>query len=667
MSALDGDRQVWSQAAMQAFCKPHLRFETPTAHYRQSENAAVVMLPAEDSEFEVAVAPRPPDRWVPKVARNRAVLPPGLPVGDYVFKARWRPPSGEGWSAWTPLKFTVHPDDADLAELRRREHRLSLMVEQGVGGAITVTDPNASPPACPDDGGIRWFATPCYEGATMLLNEEEDFYRDPLAYYLDCIDRLIAQRVQFVTWHDLLDDKSAPTEKRVLLQFDIDGGPKSMHRLYVHLRARGVRGSIMVHRRGHYWYSQDIYDVGIDWIREAESSGWTIGFHNNALSQSVGERERVSRNDLGQAERVFEKDVADLRRYFDIRTFTHHGGNITNNLIHAPGNLAIVGVDRQNAPRLWSNVASMFSDGGFVARPCSLRRKVEALGPGLHFFRNHPFKYANYEPPVDVPPRNPRDWTKADLVDDAATRQWVAAELVKERQWLGQRRKTRAPMRLSSLRLETPISGCFHPYRELEARVEALRSTRRESFLRQYPWAPGDPRVFWWRMLHAWAANGDVLNVGALPPDQKAEIASFLPEARLMDMDVDASREPNYHCDVVAAPAALDGCFDRVLLFGLPYFARPSEAVAACARLVKPGGIGLFGFAADTNPARGSIWHPHNRHTWSKKREPLTDLGLKGNLWAFDEEGLGDLFESWDHVQFEFMNHYWFAVACRNV
>jgi hypothetical protein len=71
----------------------------------------------------------------------------------------------------------------------------------------------------------------------------------------------------------------------------------------------------------------------------------------------------------------------------------------------------------------------------------------------------------------------------------------------------------------------------------------------------------------------------------------------------------------------------------------------------------------LFGFAADTNPARGSLWHPANRHLWRQDKEPLQDLGLKGNLWAFDRDGALDLFEPWDQFRLEFMNHYWFVVA----
>jgi hypothetical protein len=166
-------------------------------------------------------------------------------------------------------------------------------------------------------------------------------------------------------------------------------------------------------------------------------------------------------------------------------------------------------------------------------------------------------------------------------------------------------------------------------------------------------------------MLDAWVPKtGTVLNVGSLPPDQKSEINAFLASSVIVsDLDIDADRHPTFLADVTEAPEALDCYFDAILLFGLPYFAAPSRAIAATYRLAKPGGIGLFGFAADTNPTRGSLWHPRDRHLWRQQREPLGNLGLKGNLWAFDDEGLPELFKSWDEVQFEFMNHYWFAVA----
>jgi hypothetical protein len=166
-------------------------------------------------------------------------------------------------------------------------------------------------------------------------------------------------------------------------------------------------------------------------------------------------------------------------------------------------------------------------------------------------------------------------------------------------------------------------------------------------------------------MLEAWAPqSGEMLNVGALPPDQKDEHDKFLSsDVVVRDVDIDSARLPDFCFDICDAPESLNGRFAGTMLFGLPYFASPSLAVAACERFTMPGGVGLFGFVADTHPSRGSLWHPKSRHLWRKEKEPLTDIGLKGNLWAFDQAALPELFQSWVKFKAEFMGHYWFVVA----
>jgi hypothetical protein len=375
--------------------------------------------------------------------------------------------------------------------------------------------------------------------------------------------------------------------------------------------------------------------------------------------------QNVSKATLDQAREYFCRDVKELRQYFNIRTFTHHGGNIYNLKVKPPDELDVIGVDRTESPALWKPIRSMFSDGGFVSRPSTFRRKVEDLTPGLHFFRNHPFKYGNYTAPVDVPPRFAKDFPRAGLPQDNIIHEWREHELNKEMKWIRQRQASRSSVRLSYLRLEKPISGRFKPFFQVEARVIALRQRRRSTFLRLYPWVEGDPRVFWWRMLDAWTpTSGMLLNVGALPPDQKDEHTAFLSAGVLVkDVDIDPARLPDYVFDISDAPDSLNNSFSGIMLFGLPYFASPSKAVAACARLTAPGGTGLFGFVADTHPARGSLWHPGKRHLWRRGKEPLKKIGLKENLWSFDETGLPDLFLSWSQIHFEFMGHYWFVVA----
>jgi hypothetical protein len=663
---------------------PHLEFELPTSHYHQTESIPVVMLPAQGGRFEVQLAPASSDADYEQFPEgNRVIVKPGLSPGKYFLKARWRDDGAaqSQWSNWSPpLHFSVHPADADLSTLWETDHRLSLMLEKSPGGAITLIDPEAEPPASVGLAAPHWFAAPVYEGRTPLVNEEPEYYQDPLAYYFSCIDQLIASGARFVTWHDLLEGRYNQAPLEILLQFDVDGGPKSMRRLYEGLIARNVRATIMLHYRGHHWYPYELEDAGIEWIKEAESAGWAIGYHNNALSQVMADNPREpDASDLQKARDIFERDVRALREYFNVRTYTHHGGNVYNLKVDSPPGLNITGVDRANSPELWKSIKSMFSDGGFVSRPCTLKQKVHTLHStstvstsstsstsNIHFLRNHPFKYGNYTPPADALPRFTKDFPKAGLdANDSSVLDLRSQELVKERRWLQQRQKTRTTQRLAYLRLEKPISSRFKPYTEVQARVEELRKRRRASFLRLYPWAQGDPRVFWWRMLDAWAPKGgELLNVGALPPDQKDEHDRFLsPDVVVKDVDIDPGRSPDFTFDICNAPQSMNGRFSGVMLFGLPYFASPSMAVAACARLTRLGGVGVFGFVADTHPARGSVWHPSARHLWRKEKEPLENIGLKANLWAFDQDSLVDLFRSWKEYQFEFMGHYWFVVA----
>lgn len=625
---------------------PWVVFEAPTRHYRENEPVALVMLPAPGAEFEIDVAPNAPIR----VKGNRAVLPAGLRPGRHAIRARYR--QGGWFARWSKpspaLQLYIHPAAEDISALRERDHRLESMVERGVDGTITLTDPEAPPYGALRAREMKWFNTASFEGATKLLDEEEDYYTDPLRYYLDCIEELQRKGVGFVTWHDLLDGVALPAPTSVILQFDIDGGPRSMQRLCAALRERGVRATIMVHRRGHCWYPYEIEEAGIDWLRAAEAAGWAIGYHNNALSQCVGESAAIAYDEalMERGRAVFADDIQALRRHFDIRTFTHHGGNVYNHRLAAPP-VGVTGVDRALAPQLWRAVRSSFSDGGFVSRPGPLRHAVRALGPGLHFFRNHPFKYANYQAPHDVGPRGSS-----------------AAEVQKERRWLEQRQGTRATVRTSYPRLDTPVSERFRPWDQIRGAVSRLRARRSESFLKLYPSAEHDPRVFWWRMLDAWVPKrGEVLNVGALPPEQKDENTAFLgAEVAVREMDIDAARKPDFLGDVVEAPNDMNGRFAAVLLFGLPYFARPSAAVEACLRLTRPGGVALFGFGADTHPARGALWHRANRPVWRRGAEPLRDIGLKANLWSFDAAAVDELF-ALPGARKEFMGHYWFVVC----
>jgi len=650
---------------------------TPDSHYLEGEKIELQFLPARAGIYEIELKGIRGFKAINKFAsENHCLFKEGLPVGEYRARVRWIPPldteRAQAWSAWSiPTKFTVHPkrQRSRVEELRIYEHKLSLISDRDVRGVPTITDPWTFPPACPLDEEIRWFRMPCYEGSTVLLNEVADYYRDPMGYYLDCIQRLLDKGVVFFTWHDLLDGRIGSTERGVVLQFDVDGGPLSMERLARELMWLGVRATVMMHREAHDWYVYQIEELDLNYLKGAEKKGWAVGYHNN----SIGNVQRLERiGDYGpeilqEAQNRFRADVQILRREFNIRSFTHHGGNVLNLKTPVPDDLDLVCVDKPFNPDLWKIIRSAFSDGGFFSRPCSLREKVETLTTGIHFFRCHPVKYGNFTPPFDIPPLDPKDAVKRGYPDDMETARLIEKEVRKQNRWLYFRDKYRIKQRLNCSSPDKPISSGFEPFSVVRSRAEAFRNQRREHFLREYPWIEGDPRVFWWRMLETYGPkDGEVLNVGALPPQQCEETTAFLGHGiKVLEMDIDVNREPDLVCDITQAPEDQNGRFSGTFLFGLPYFHSPSLAIEACSRLTRPGGVGLFGMAAAyTHPFRGGLWKPETRPVWRKELEPLQNIGLKGLLWSFDQECIEALFVPWDNVQIEFFSHYWFVV-CR--
>lgn len=643
---------------------PHLEFELPTSNYTINEKIAVVMLPAQGGEFEVKLAPLPSNFvFDSKPQSNRLIIDKGLTPGNYFIKARWKEYGSDSWSPWSPpLRFAIYSEDSDLSGIREDDHRLDLMIERGVGGVITLIDPDATPPNQVRVKNSLWFATPVYEGATPLVNEELEYYQNPMSYYLDCIDFLRTKGVRFLTWHDLLKGNYGHSEIEIVLQFDIDGGPKSMYKLYQELVTREVKATIMTHYKGHSWYPYDLEDIGIDWIQEAENQGWAIGYHNNALSQVFDKCNNLELNEeiLNKAVDVFHEDVKKLRQYFNIMTYTHHGGNIYNLNINPSKELNIIGVDRAFSPILWKSITSMFSDGGFVSRPTSLKHKIQNLNSGLHFFRNHPFKYGNYTSIMDVPPRFLNDFKKINLSKNQKNLNWRDCELNKERQWLQQRQRSRSQIRLSYLRLDKPISYAFRSFHLIQSQVETFRRCYQPEFLNLYPWVKGDPYVFWWRMLDVWSPkSGKILNIGTLDSKKREEYATFISsntlirEIALTSISKDKHFLPEFYANSYG--------FTGTLLWGVVDMASPSWIVTTCAQATILGGIGLFVFLADTHPSYGSLWHPHISRLWSKVEE--NENKQQKILWSFNKKGVSELFEDWSKIKIEFMGHHWFIVA----
>ena len=457
--------------------------------------------------------------------------------------------SNELWKT-IPVEFQVLPKDTSphlIEGLRQQDHYKNTISHVSARSVRTLTDVWALPYNCPSDPGHRtWFPTAGYEGQTTLINEERGYYCDPLEYYANCLDLLIAKGVKFITWHDLIDGWEAePGQSAALIQFDIDGGPKSIRAVAQLFSEREIPATAMIHCSARHWYEYDLSAGDISFYQGLEEEGWSIGYHNNTLTTLVGRKGLSEYPDdlLEEAWGLFHSDVAELKQQLNIRTFTHHGGNVMN---YAMGESKIEGVqcvDNKFSPDLWKGIRSLFSDGGFEVRPMSLRENCDTIPEGVHFFRNHPMKYGNYslEEP-DAEPLGP----KIENYENSL-------ELEKQAAWMKDRFAGRKDQALSYDSIDKPLSRYFVRSERFDYNVKKYRSRRRESFLLDYPHPDGDPRVFWWKLLYSHAPKtGRLLNVGALPPDQKEEATAFLGEnVECMDIDIDAEREPDIVGDFV--------------------------------------------------------------------------------------------------------------------
>lgn len=559
------------------------------------------------------------------------------------------------------VRFVIHDECKDLTiidSLRSRDGYLSAISDVSMRGVRTLTDPWALPFNCPDNPVDRkWFPTPCFEGQTSLLNEECDYYVDPIRYYSRCIDRLIEQDVKFITWHDVLDGYTATRGAKVaLIQFDIDAGMQSMRALAEVLIARGVVATAMIHVSARFWYEYDLTKDDKDFFVSLEKDhSWAIGYHNNTLTNVVGYEALAEypAKVLAEASDVFREDVELLREDFQIRSFTHHGGNVMNLTMGEGPVDDVTCVDKAFSKELWGGVRRSYSDGGFQSRPTVLSEYVESMPEGISFFRNHPFKYGNYsldEP--DALPIEPRG-SESDRF------------LEKQERWLSSRFSARDDRALSYDSADKPLSDLFSRSERLEALIRRFRSKRRESFLLDYPHTLNDPRVFWWRLLFFHAPEkGRLLNVGALPPEQKEEATSFLSDKiDFCDIDIDGERKPTIVGDFVRYSAQLNSeSFECICLFGLPYFGDPKAAVDAVVSGLAPGGVGLIGFCDDTHPKRGGLWNPETRPVWRAGMKIDEIMTLNGKLWSFSDDSVAELLEGIDkEILVESAAHYWFV------
>jgi len=661
--------------------KPYILYSRPGSVFLQGEKIYVSVFNPCNIPLEILFIQDPNDvnKNIAKLLwkQNPVLITPDAKfTGDFIIVAR-SPIVKEGALIRSnSIRGKILPLSQEHNELvqtnREAEHRFDCAIERTSSGVLSLHNPWILPGYANNEKKIKWFPIPVFEGATSLYNELPEYYTDPLLYFSDCISALKSKKYRFITWHDILDKRVDDFSNCVLLQFDIDAGPNSFHHVASLCDELGIVGNVMLHRKAKYWYEYDIEDLDINYLRDLESKGWTFGYHNNALTNIAGYLpENLTEEERNQASKNIIHDVTALRAYFDIRTLTHHGGNVLNNTVKIPDEADVICVDRPFASELWSSFKKTFSDGGFSARPEPLKAFVEQVKPndGSIFMRCHPLKYGNYPNGSDINALS--DTT--DLVPDidVVNNKIVSnKELnIHERQvawWYG-RFHQRTGERLGFADPYKKLSSKFKFDNKIINKIKTLRSERRSEFLRIYPWEEGDPRVIWWHLMSVFAKQGPTLNVGAMPLEQKHETYQFLPEgSELIELDIDPDREPELVMNFCDDSIQLDRKFITVLLNGLPYFSKPDVAIRNSAKVLSPGGVLLIGAAAASHPERGGMFRPEDRPIWRADLNLNCDtpLSLSTKLWSFDDESISGLMSSWPgKVQSEFISNYWFIVA----
>jgi hypothetical protein len=556
---------------------------------------------------------------------------------------------------------------------RQSDHRLRSAVSANAKGALTLIDPWITPGGAANLTDAKWFPTPVFEGATTLYNETSYYYRDPLKYFLDQIDHFVDAGFEFITWHSIVDGAVKSPEKSILLQFDVDAGPNSFVRIGKALQARNIAATVMIHSKARHWYDYDLNTTDIAALKSLEASGWTIGYHNNALTTLAGYDQNKARdpNVIAQATDLMHDEISTLRNHFDIRTLTHHGGNVYNSSVPIPNDAGVICVDRPFNQNVWCDVKSSFSDGSFTARPEALADWVNSarVKPGIHFMRCHPLKYGNFPDGCDV---GPLSCGKSELPEMAVVKGKVDENQLLspiERQvvWQDMRMQTRKAQPLSELSANMPISSGFTTDAATYQTINAFRAKRHPGFIRLYPWVDGDPRVIWWHMITSYCTKGDVFNVGAMSPDQKDETMAFLqPGQSLLEVDIEPERAPDILANFCADDFQIETAYQNVFLDGLPYFSDPKQAINNSLKSMRSGGRLLVGAAGAAHPERGGWFRPKDRPVWRKGQSTKGggSLSLLTTLWSFDRTSIEHLMEDWNGTwQAEAISDYWFIVA----
>lgn len=194
----------------------------------------------------------------------------------------------------------------------------------------------------------------------------------------------------------------SPEVAHVLLQHDLDSSPQRAWPIIEREMELGIPSNIMVFNRRYDRkvlktegiLSQTEYPLDDELLKRAQSVGFVVGYHTNAVEQSLG--------DLSLAENRFLDDVTALRERFRVRYFSPHGGvpqqgGVNNHDIRVTSRekVGLRWVHNRFGPRFHGN----YSDGGInnPQRPLAerdLRKFVRSMKPGRRYrILTHPQYY----------------------------------------------------------------------------------------------------------------------------------------------------------------------------------------------------------------------------------------------------------------------------------
>ena len=126
---------------------------------------------------------------------------------------------------------------------------------------------------------------------------------------------------EFDHWHEAVRD---PSRTYLLIQHDVDFVPTFTKRMVALEASYGIRSNVFIFNELYDVFPDDSpyddspYDVDHAFFQRAQTSGFVIGYHQNALA--------LAGPNMDAAVERFQRDVAQLSRYYPLRFFCPHGG-----------------------------------------------------------------------------------------------------------------------------------------------------------------------------------------------------------------------------------------------------------------------------------------------------------------------------------------------------